>query len=80
MFINDIIILNLIPSDHMHHLWKVFGRFKKHNLMFHPSKWWFLHTQLEYLSQMIFPSGLGVQKAKVEAISQVSQPTYVNRL
>jgi hypothetical protein len=29
---------------------------------------------------MIYPSGLGVQKAKVEAISQVLQSTNVNQL
>jgi hypothetical protein len=25
-YINDIIAISLIPSDHMHHLWKVFER------------------------------------------------------
>jgi hypothetical protein len=35
---------------------------------------------VEYLGRMIYPSGLGVQKAKVEAISQVPQPTNVNQL
>jgi hypothetical protein len=29
---------------------------------------------------MIYSSGLGVQKAKVEAISQIPQPTNVNQL
>jgi hypothetical protein len=36
---------------------------------------------MEYLGDhMIYTSGLGVQKAKVEAISQVHQPIYVSWL
>jgi hypothetical protein len=53
----------------MHHLQEVFGRLNEHNLKLHISKCWFLHTQVEYLGHMIYLSGLGVQKAKVEAIS-----------
>jgi hypothetical protein len=53
----------------------VFGRLKEYNLKLHLSKCRFFHTQVECLGQMIFPSGLGVQKAKVETISQIFQPT-----
>ncbi len=35
---------------------------------------------MEYLGHIIYLGGLGVQKAKVEVISQVPQPTNVNRL
>jgi len=35
---------------------------------------------VEYLGHMIYLGGFGVQKAKIEAISQVPQPTYINRL
>jgi hypothetical protein len=52
----------------------------EHNLKFHPSNCGFLQIQVEYLSHMIYPSGLGVQKAKVEIISQVPQSLHVNRL
>ncbi len=68
-YIDDIIVFNLTPRDYMHHLWEVFGRFKEHNLKLHPSKCQFFHTQVEYLGHMIYPGGMGVQKAKVEAIS-----------
>jgi hypothetical protein len=64
----------------MHHLQEVFERFKDHNLKLHPSKCYFFQTHVEYLGHMIYPNGLGVQKAKVEAISQVPQLTNVNRL
>ncbi len=52
----------------------------EHNLKFDPSNCGFFQTQVEHLSHMIYPSGLGVQKAKVEAISQVLQSLHVNRL
>jgi hypothetical protein len=35
---------------------------------------------VEYLGHTNYLGGLGVQKAEVEAISQVPQPTNVNRL
>jgi hypothetical protein len=35
---------------------------------------------MEYLGHMIYLGGLGVQKAKVEAISQVLQLIDVNQL
>jgi hypothetical protein len=53
----------------MHHLQEIFERLKNHNLKFHPGKCWFFQTQVEYLGRMIYLSGLGVHKAKVEVIS-----------
>jgi len=53
----------------MHHLREVFGRLKEHNLKLNPRKCQFFHTWVEYiLGHMIYPNGLGIQKAKVEAI------------
>jgi hypothetical protein len=52
----------------------------EHNLKFDPSNCGSLQTQVEHLSHMIYPSGLRVQKAKVEAISQVPQSLHVNQL
>jgi hypothetical protein len=37
-YIDDIIVFNLTPGDHMHHLQKVFRRLKEHNLKLHPGK------------------------------------------
>ncbi len=68
-YIDDIIIFNLTLKDHKHHLQEIFGIFKGHNLKFHLGKCWFFKTQVEYLGHMIYLGELGVQKAKVEAIS-----------
>ncbi len=54
-YIDDIIVFNLTLGDHMHHLREVFGKFKEHNLKFHPGKCQFFHTQVEYLGDMIYP-------------------------
>jgi hypothetical protein len=79
-YIDDIIVFSLTLGKHMHHLREVFGRLKEHNLKLHPSKCQFFHTQVEYMGHMIYPSELGVQKVKVEAISQVPQLIDVNWL
>ncbi len=68
-YIDDIIVYNMTPRDCMHHLREVFGKLKEHNLKLHLGKCWFFHTQVEYLGHMIYLGGLGIQKAKVEAIS-----------
>jgi hypothetical protein len=65
-YIDDIIILNLILGDHMQHLQEVFGRLKEHNLKLHLGKCWIFHIHVEYMGHMIYPSGLGAQKAKVK--------------
>jgi hypothetical protein len=53
----------------MHHLQKVFNQLKENNLKFHLGNCQNFQTQVEYLGHMIYLDGLGVQKAKVEAIS-----------
>ncbi len=35
---------------------------------------------MEYLGHVIYPSDLGVQQAKVEAIAHIPHPTNVNRV
>jgi len=66
-FVN-IITFSLISRDHMHHLQEVFNQLKENNLKLHPSKCQVFQSQMEYLGHMIYLDGLGVQKAKVEAI------------
>ncbi len=79
-YIDDIIIFNSTSEDQMHHLQEVFGKLKNHNFMCHPNKCQFFQTQVEYLGHMIYPCGVGIQKDKVETISQVPQLIDVNQL
>jgi hypothetical protein len=43
-YIDDIIVFNLTPKDHMHHLQEMLKRFKEHNLKLHLSKCQFFQT------------------------------------
>jgi hypothetical protein len=49
----------------------VFKHLGTHKLKLHLGKCRFLQSQMEYLGHMIYPRGLGDQKAKVDAISKV---------
>ncbi len=59
------------------HLQIVFERLKAHGLRLHLGKCKFFQENVEYLGHVIHPSGLGVQKAKVEAIARIPRPTDV---
>jgi hypothetical protein len=58
----------------------VFEWLKAHGLRLHPGKCKFFQENLEYLGHVIYPSGLGVQQVKVEAIARISRPTDVSRV
>ena len=70
-YIDDIIVFSANVDEQQRHLQFVFERLRAHGLKLHPGKCRFFHTQVEYLGHMIYPRGLGVQQAKVEAISKV---------
>jgi len=53
----------------MHHLRKMSNQLKEHNLKLHLGKCQKFQIQVKYLGHMIYVDGLGVQKAKLEAIS-----------
>jgi hypothetical protein len=61
----------------MHHSQEVFDWFKGHNFKLHLDKCYFFSIEVEYMGYMINFNGLGVQKAKFEAISQVPQPSDI---
>jgi len=57
-----------------HHLQDVFDHLGVHGLKLHPRKYRFFQSQVGNLGYMIYARGLGIQKAKVEAISKVPRP------
>ncbi len=52
----------------------MFKHLGTHELKLHLGKCRFFQSQMEYLGRMIYPRGLGDQKAKVDAISKVPIP------
>jgi hypothetical protein len=71
-YINDIIVFSLTIKEHLH---EVFDRLNEHNFKLYHRKCHFFHIPVEYVGHMIYLGELGLQKAKIEAISQVPQPT-----
>jgi len=79
-YINDIVVYSDTVEEHQIHLQIVFEWLKVHGLHFHPRKCKFLQENVEYLGHVIYPSGLGVQQVKVEAIARIPHPTDVSRV
>ncbi|PTQ33208.1 hypothetical protein MARPO_0091s0058, partial [Marchantia polymorpha] len=79
-YIDDILVFSDIVEQHQLHLQIVFKRLRAHGLRLHPGKCKFFHEKVEYLGHVIYPVGLGVQQAKVEAIARIPRPTDVSRV
>ncbi len=58
----------------------MFEWLKAHGLRLHPGKCKFFQESVEYLGHVIYPGGLGVQQAKVEATARIPRPTDVSRV
>jgi hypothetical protein len=56
----------------------VFEWLKAHGLRLHPGKCKFFQENVKYLGHVIYLGGLGVQQAKVEAITRILRPTDVS--
>ncbi len=67
-------------EEHQIHLQIMFERLKVHGLRLHLKKCKFFQESVKYLGHVIYPGGLGVQQAKVEAIACISRPTDVSRV
>jgi hypothetical protein len=65
-------MFSLTLREHLH---EVFDWLNEHNFKLYHGKCQFFHIQVEYVGHMIYLGGLGVQKVKIEAISQVLQLT-----
>ncbi len=58
----------------------MFERLKAHGLRLHLGQCKFFQESVEYLGHVIYPGGLGVQQAKVEAIACIPRPTNVSKV
>jgi putative transposase len=79
-YIDDIVVYSDNVEEHQIHLQIVFERLKVHGLRLHLRKCKFFQESVEYLGHVIYPGGLGVQQAKVEAIARILHSTNVNRV
>jgi hypothetical protein len=79
-YIDDIVVYSDIVEEHQIHLDIMFEQLKAHGLRLHPRKCKCFQESVEYLGHVIYPGGLGMQQAKVEAIARMSCPTDVSRV
>ena len=79
-YIDDVIIFNKTPQEHVKHFQAVFERLRRWKLRLHHGKCKFFHDRLGYLGHMIIPGGLRVQQAKVDALQSIPTPVNVPRL
>jgi len=59
---------------------ELFKRFHKVNMKIHPKKCEFVVTSIVYLGHKILPNGIMAHSAKVIAILEMPNPTYVHTL
>ncbi len=79
-YIDDIMVYSDTMEEHQIHMQIMFEGLKVHGLRPHPGKCKFFQESVEYLGHVIYPSGLGVQQVKVEAIACILRPTNVSRV
>ena len=79
-YIDDMIIFNKTPQEHVKHLRAVFKRLRWWGLRLHYGKCKFFHDRLAYLGYVIILGVLGMQQAKVSALQKITAPVDVPRL
>ncbi len=79
-YIEDILVHSKGLLQHLAHLEELFKRLHEVNMKIHPKKCEFVVTSIVYLRHRILPNGIMVHWAKVVAILEMPNPTYVHTL
>jgi hypothetical protein len=80
VFVDDILVYSKTLADHKAHLAEVFGILQHHHLYLKKSKCTFAQQSLEYLGHIISSSGVAIDPAKIQAITEWPTPTNVKQL
>ena len=68
MYLDDAVIHDSTPAEHVEHLASFFARFEQHNLKLAPSKSRIGATRIEFLGHCISPEGRSPNLDKVAAL------------
>ena len=68
MYIDDCIVFADTNDEFVSRLDSVFGRFRKHNLFLHASKFSFDFKELEFVGKVVSEAGLKVSQQKIQAV------------
>lgn len=80
VYLDDIIIYGKDITEHDETLYGVMSALRRHNLQLKISKCNFFAKQFEYLGFMVSADGIGVNKARVEAIREFPTPKNVKHV
>ena len=80
VYIDDILVASKDPDTHKHHLRLLFQRLQEHGLVVNVAKCQFGCTDLDFLGHHISSSGISLLPERVEAITQLQQPTTIKEL
>jgi hypothetical protein len=79
-YIDDVIIPSTTVEEGLERLRLVLESFRKHNLTIKFSKFSFFSTNIDYLGREISAEGVRPERAKIEAVSQMSAPKTVKHV
>jgi hypothetical protein len=79
-YIDDVIIPSTTVEKDLERLRLVLESFRKHNLRIKLSKFSFFSTNIDYLGREISAEGVRPERAKIEAVSQMSAPKTVKHV
>ena len=80
VYIDDILVASKDIKTHKQHLRLLFQRLQQHGLVINVSKCQFGRDSLDFLGHRITPAGIMPLPEKVDAITQLGQPTTVKSL
>ena len=74
-YLDDIIVFDPDPTDHVANIPALFGRLRKHHLTFFPSKARIDATTTDFLGHTIYTGGYSPKSDKVAALTKMPMPT-----
>ena len=70
VYLDDILIVSKIMSEHREYVQKVLQRLKESGLRLKPSEYSFATTEIEYLGHTLTPVGVRPNDSKVTAVKE----------
>ena len=80
VYIDDIVVSGKTPEEHLHNLDEVLQHLESAGLHLKKEKCSFCLLEVDYLGHTIDAKGLKPSPSKIQAITEVSQPTNVTQL
>src|SRR5512138_3711058 len=80
VFIDDILIYSQSEEDHQHHLRRVLGKLREHQLYAKLSKCEFWLSEVKFLGHVISAKGVAVDPETVTAVTDWKQPKTVTQI